>query len=331
MEAPAAEVVPADATPVQPQPLPAELDMIVKQLEALAVDKVFVLSQEKGAASLIEAHIIFEQNPDGNWIEKNCIINEEPLKLIQSLTAQTKLPKDACISSSQWIDQRKNQIQTLCDEFSKKSSPYIQNRETQAREAMLTRIAAIEEQERRIQDEQIAQQNKRKQHTDQMTSLLSKDAEFHGEWKRADDFGKISLTISAIDILDNAIQFVGCIYDSDLPAARLDVTGRCELDNSKESAVVNIKIYDGQYNPDVATAEVYDAQDGVLKLQLSKEGKLIGTMGCASWSKPEKNFQLHMLNPAIQAKPPLPAAEQPATDSPSELPEASDDAAPVAS
>ena len=73
--------------------------------------------------------------------------------------------------------------------------------------------------------------------------------------------------------------------------------GRCELTPKEDGSVqVDIAIYDGQYDPDQPTAEVYDAKDGMLSLQLSKDGKLTGIMSCTSWSaNPEKAFKINMV------------------------------------
>jgi 1-acyl-sn-glycerol-3-phosphate acyltransferase len=109
-------------------------------------------------------------------------------------------------------------------------------------------------------------------------------------------FGELSLHIATARRLDNAVQFAGTIYDTKLPEASLDIMGRCELTPKEDGSVqVDIAIYDGQYDPDQPTAEVYDAKDGMLSLQLSKDGKLTGIMGCTSWTNtPEKAFQVSM-------------------------------------
>lgn len=88
---------------------------------------------------------------------------------------------------------------------------------------------------------------------------------------------------------------MGAIYDTKLPEACLDIEGRCELAPTEQGSAVKVVIYDGQYDPDQPTAEVYDAKDGQLLLFLSTDGKLTGTMGCAAWgTDSDKTFRINL-------------------------------------
>ena len=58
---------------------------------------------------------------------------------------------------------------------------------------------------------------------------------------------------------------------------------------------VDVTLYDGAYDPDEPTAEVYDAADGRLILTVSKDGVLSGVMTCASWTEtPERSFAVRL-------------------------------------
>ena len=133
---------------------------------------------------------------------------------------------------------------------------------------------------------------------------LADDKLFSGEWIRDKRFGELSLHIQQTRKFDNSIQFIGTIFDTKLPEASLDIAGRCELTPTENGTTqVDITICDGQYDPDQPTAEVYDAEDGILSLQLSKDGKLTGIMSCVTWSTtPEKAFQIS-LSPAEKEEP----------------------------
>ena len=70
---------------------------------------------------------------------------------------------------------------------------------------------------------------------------------------------------------------------------------QAQLTQTEQGAKVSITIYDGQYDPDQPTAEVYDAKDGQLVLYLNAEGKLTGVMTCAAWGvESEKAFRINL-------------------------------------
>ena len=61
------------------------------------------------------------------------------------------------------------------------------------------------------------------------------------------------------------------------------------------SSKVDVTLYDGAYDPDEPTAEVYDAADGRLILTVNEQGHLSGVMSCASWTEtPERNFAVRL-------------------------------------
>jgi hypothetical protein len=133
---------------------------------------------------------------------------------------------------------------------------------------------------------------------------LASDKLFAGEWTRDKHFGELSLHIETAKRLDNAVQFSGTIFDTNLPEASLQIIGRCELAPKEDGTTqVDISIYEGQYDPDQPTAEVYDAKDGMISLQLGKDGKLSGIMTCAAWANtPEKAFKV-TLSPKEKEEP----------------------------
>ena len=149
---------------------------------------------------------------------------------------------------------------------------------------------------RKVQEAETAAKTEREQHNNLCANLLAEGQEFAGEWTRNDRFGELTLVINQSKLVtDEAIQFMGAIYDTKLPEACLDIEGRCELAPTEQGSAVKVVIYDGQYDPDQPTAEVYDAKDGQLLLFLSTDGKLTGTMGCAAWgTDSDKTFRINL-------------------------------------
>ena len=132
---------------------------------------------------------------------------------------------------------------------------------------------------------------------------LKKGKIFSGEWSRDRSFGAVSIRLDDAACYEDAIQFIGALYDTKLPEASMDISGRCALERCEDgTARIDIKIYDGLFDPDEPTAEIYDENDSVRELYLTTEGKLRGTMTREAWKdRPEKAFQMN-LAPAPPAK-----------------------------
>ena len=75
----------------------------------------------------------------------------------------------------------------------------------------------------------------------------------------------------------------------------MKISGRTALTRDEDGTCkVNVTLYEGAYDPDEPTAEVYDAADGRLLLTFDKNGNLKGIMTCASWlENPKRNFELN--------------------------------------
>lgn len=74
----------------------------------------------------------------------------------------------------------------------------------------------------------------------------------------------------------------------------MDIYGRCDFTKNEDgTSRVDITIYDGVYEEDKPTAEVYDASDGIMQLTLDADGNISGIMTCVSWkNNPEKAFKI---------------------------------------
>jgi hypothetical protein len=230
------------------------------------------------------------------------VVDNAALLALNEYTAQSALPQDAPVLSPEFEESRKALIREKVAAFNQLAEPYIKGREEAARATLTEHQARAEEEARRITEQAAAQEAARQESINSFVQILTDNKRFAGEWTRDNRFGEISLNIEQAKKFDNAIQFIGTIYDTKLPEASLDIAGRCELNPAEDGTTqVDISIYDGQYDPDQPTAEVYDAKDGMLSLRLSKDGKLSGIMSCTSWANsPEKAFKINMTPRAKQ-------------------------------
>lgn len=277
------------------KPLPEHLQAPLNELKELADSSVYRKVMNTGdevetSASFTASYV------DGAWQFSNIVVDNAALLALNDYTAQSALPQEAPILTPEFEEARKATIREKVAAFNQLAEPYIKGREEAARATLTEHQARAEEEARRITEQAAAEEAARQECLNAYIQLLADDKLFAGEWTRDKAFGELSLHIQTAKRLDNAIQFAGTIYDTKLPEASLDIMGRCELTPKEDGTTqVDIAIYDGQYDPDQPTAEVYDAKDGMLSLQLSKDGKLTGIMSCTSWSaNPEKAFKVTM-------------------------------------
>ena len=285
------------------KPLPENLQNALNEMKELADSSVYRKVVNMG--DTVEAAANFTAvYADGVWQFSNIVVDNAALLALNDFTAQSALPQDAPVLSPEFEENRKNTIREKVAAFNQMAEPYIKGREEAARATLTEHQARAEEEARRITEQAAAQEAARQESINAFVQALTDDKLFSGEWTRDKRFGEISLHIEQAKKFDNSVQFVGTIYDTKLPEASLDIAGRCDLTPREDGTTqVDITIYDGQYDPDQPTAEVYDAKDGMLSLQLSKDGKLVGIMSCSSWANsPEKAFQIH-LTPAQKEEP----------------------------
>lgn len=277
------------------KPLPEHLLAPLNELKELAESSVYRKVMNTGDE--VETSATFTASyVDGAWQFSNIVVDNAALLALNDYTAQSALPQEAPVLTPEFEETRKTTIREKVATFNQLAEPYIKGREEAARATLTEYQARAEEEARRITEQAAAEEAARQECLNAYAQLLADDKLFAGEWTRDKQFGELSLHIETAKRLDNAVQFSGTIFDTKLPEASLQIIGRCELTPKEDGTTqVDIAIYDGQYDPDQPTAEVFDARDGMLSLQLSKEGKLSGIMSCTSWaSNPEKAFKINM-------------------------------------
>ncbi len=286
--------------------LPENLSAQEKSLQALAKGPVYIPMRQAG--ELLELLVTVQLEPNtGEGVKVRKIdYNEHQLGFLKDLVQESSLPtsEEIQLFTPEWLDARQKAIAEGIAKFNAEAVPYIESRESAARALYTERISAIQEQEKAKRDAALLAEKAAYEAAQVYEGIVTTGQVFSGEWKRDSRFGKLSLRVSKAELVENAIHFVGTLYDTDLPEASLDIVGRCDLANPEEGVSVLVNIYDGQYDPDQATAEVYDAQDGVLRLDLDAKGNLTGVMTCDSWKNLEgKDFTVTMTAPVPEPAP----------------------------
>lgn len=284
------------------KPLPEEMQAKANELRTLAEGSAWVQTKAAGEGPEVIVRAT-ARYAEGAWTYTDVEVEDAALRALDSLKPESAVTADGgFILTPESEEARKAEIAAKIDEFNAAAEPYINSREAQARDRLAEEQAAAEEQARKAAEEQAAAEATRKQWTDACAAAIAGGKDFAGEWTRGSRFGELTLHIETAKSFDNSIQFIGTIYDTKLPEASLDIAGRCDLTENADGAHVDITIYDGRYDPDQPTAEVYDARDGLLSLSLTKEGKLTGIMTCAAWGdNSEKAFKIS-LSPKTASK-----------------------------
>lgn len=285
------------------KPLPEDLQAKANELKDLSESTAW--QQAKAAGDQTNVTIRFTARyEEGAWHYDGITVDDTELQPLRDLKPESRLTEEgAFLLSPENIAARTSEIAEKIDAFNAAAAPYIAGREDAARKTLTEQQAAAEEAAHRAAEQAAAEEATRRQWVSTCAAAIANGKDFSGEWTRDSRFGELTLHIEQAKSFDTSIQFIGSLYDTKLPEASLDIAGRCDLAPSEEGAQVDITIYDGRYDPDQPTADVYDARDGLLKLRLGKDGKLEGIMTCAAWSDtPEKAFKITLSPKAEAAK-----------------------------
>lgn len=276
-------------------PLPDNLQNLANELKELSESSVYVVTSQAGTAINVTGSLKAKLN-EGNWDISEVVLDTAALLEIASHTPESALPEGAAVMTSDFEATRKALIAEKIAAFNAEATPYIKGREDTARSRMVEEQARREEEARKAEEQAQAAAAEKEAWTAHCVATIAEGKLFSGEWTRGDHFGAISIQVDTTVKFDDSVQFVGRLYDTKLPEACLDIDGRCSLEKSEDgSARINITIYDGQYDPDQPTAEVYDAKDGMLELALTADGKINGVMTCEAWKEtPDKAFKVNL-------------------------------------
>lgn len=277
------------------KPLPEDLQKMADEIKTLAERPVYRLQTPAQTTVEMPASMRARRS-DGRWTFSDISFDTDPLRSLQPLIPEKALPTDATVVTDDFEQKQRALLREKIEAFNKAAQPYIEKREAEVRSRVLEAQARREEAEKAVEEQAAALDARRKAWEKSCATFLYDAAVYTGEWKRGEDFGKFTLRIAKTERFPDSLQFVGTLADTDLPQAELRVVGRCENPQKAEDPVECIvHVYSGRYDPDVATAEVFDKQDGILRLSLSADGALSGTMTCESWAdQPEKAFEVSL-------------------------------------
>lgn len=276
------------------KPLPPELQGMADAMQELAQRPLYRLRTPANTTVEIPATVCAVEK-DGKWCFRDISLDTASLRSFQSLVASPALPRGATLYAPGFEARVRAELREKMAAFDQAARQYVGSREQAARETLIRMQAAHEESEKSAQEKEQARAAWEKSCAD----LLYDTALYEGEWKRADSFGKFSLRVSRGKVFPEAFQFVGALSDTDLPQVELHVTGRAELAKHGEAIPCVVRIFDGRYDPDVPTAEVFDAKDALMRLSLMPDGSLSGVLTCESWGEKEADrvfqVQLHLV------------------------------------
>jgi len=277
------------------KPMPEELQAKANMLKELSDGLVYAIITPEGTT--VETTATMKATKAGEtWEISDVILDQAPMNGMFSAVKQSQLPDEATVLTDDFVNARREEIKRNITEFNEAAHAYILTREEAARAVYTERKALADEETRKAEEAASAATAEKAAWEELCTNFIASGNNFGGEWRRGNRFGEITLHIERAERFEGAIQFIGSLYDTKLPEASLEIAGRCDLAPTQDgTAHVDVTIYDGQYDPDQPTAEVYDAQDGMLSLSLSKEGKLSGIMGCTAWGNAsDKNFSVNL-------------------------------------
>ena len=282
----------------QAKPLPENLQQQLSSMTELAMPSVYTLRHESGSKLIIPIRFRAEQN-GGEWQLSEFAFDGADLTReldFSNTIPQSKLPENPNILTPEFIEARKAEIRAKADTFNRDIAALITERETAARASLVQREAAVEEEARRAAAQAAEDQARADELRQACQKALAADTVYTGEWTRDKRFGQLSLHISEVSTHDDALQFFGEISDPKIPGSNVHIEGRCAYSRDEENRyTVRITIYDGFYDPNQPTAEVYDAKDGYMELKLDDNGKLSGTMSCVAWQdNPAKTFSINL-------------------------------------
>lgn len=286
--------------------LPENLQQIYNELVDLSESYCFKPDRTANTTFVLDLTMDAHWS-EGKWNISNMVETEDLLSPLSFLSPASSLAEGAPVLTQEFIAARLAEIAAKADAFKTAAEEYHKTREDAVR-TMLTERQAVQLEETRKAEEAAqkaaADAAAKQEWSDFCIKHFSTGCKFGGEWTRDGRFGELTIQIDGASMHENAIQFYGVVYDTKLPQAKIELSGRCSTVREEDgSSKVNITLYSGAYDPDEPTAEVYDAADGRLILNFDAKGNLHGIMTCASWiENPKKNFDLHFK--------PLPAEQE---------------------
>lgn len=280
------------------RPLPENLQQLANELKDLAESSVYAVSLQAGTGYDVTATMKVNETTNGKeYTEVSVQIENLPQADIG--TPAGGLPEGSALMTPDFEETRKQEIRSKIEAFEAAAAPYIKSREEEARAKWTEYNAAKAEADRKTAEEATAAAAEKEQWINHCINTIATGKKFSGEWVRDTQFGKFTLEVGDLHKYEDSLQFVGRLYDTELPDASMDVHGRCEFTKGEDGTCkVSITIYDGYYQEDKPTTEVYTSNDGIMQLKFNAQGCMSGTMLRTAWkNQPEKAFNVSFSAP----------------------------------
>ena len=273
------------------RPLPENLRQAADELKSLAEQPIYHLRTPAHTVLELAAEMKV-QRQDGQWVFQDLRFDTAPLRALVALMPESALPQGAAVVNEGFEARQRVLLREKIEAFNKAALPCIEAREEAARKRMLDARSRAEEASRAQAEAAAAKAAAREQWDKLCSGILKDGAQFSGEWKRGEAFGKLSLRVSKVQSFPESVQFTGVLSDPDMPQAELQVVGRLEQPQQADELVpLVVHIYNGRYDPDSPTAEAFDAKDALLRLRMAQDGSAQGVLTCAAWQDtPERDF-----------------------------------------
>lgn len=284
------------------KPLPNELQKAADELKRMAEAPIYHLHTTASTAVEIPA-TMRAHRVNGYWDFSEISFDTAALRSLVGTLPEGALPKDAAVVREGFEQQQRLAVREKVAAFNEAAKPYIDSREDAARKRVLEAQARREEEEKAAAEQAAAQAACHEIWEQACSTAFKENAVFTGEWKRGDTFGRIALRLTKVHRFQDSLQFIGLLYNPEMPQAEMHVIGRCEAPSSPPQPIsMVVRIYNGRYDPDAPTAEVFDAKDALLRLKLGEERTLSGEMTCEAWADtPDKAFTITLAPPPAKA------------------------------
>lgn len=283
-------------------PLPDELKRQADVLKQLAEPVVYKVTVHEGETLMLRGSARrAAAAPDAEpaaW--ELASLDETPLDSWKKLTPRESLPEGASVLSAAWLCEQTQKLESAMADFEKAAAPYIEGREESAR----TRILEAQAREEADKAKAAAAAEALRLERARFEQACAAGRVWQGEWSLGEQGGKLMMTIVTSESGERSAMLTANLTDPDLPQASVDMKGRCLLiPEEGEKYRFQIAIIDGLYDPDAATAKIYDASDGVLLLNLTEDGSLEGILTCKSWTDEQQGQVVKVvMKPSTKSK-----------------------------
>lgn len=271
------------------RPMPENLREKAEHLVKLANPEAWKISVPAGETLSLQGTMRLESEQGREPAIVSAELDSAAWDEWQKLTPASSLPEWATVFSEESLERHRQAIQAAVKDFNDEAEPYIKSREEATRVRLLEERARAEEEKKARELAENEARAKAAAARERYERAAAAGSVYRGEWSHDEQTGKLALTFISSDILENSAALTAELSDPDFSQVNVELQGRCLLEPEEGTSWrFQIAIVDGLYDPDVATAEIYNEKEGVLLLNLTDQGTLEGILTCKSWTDEQK-------------------------------------------